>query len=147
MKEKLFWFGVFQELKLGQSSRPEPPDWELTRDVGWLFPLTTCRGDIMLKCRRLLTPFSMPFGAVHYGWFILHGNSRLMVQGRYLRFRDDPAWHCPATTKQKTRVWLPVTIKRKLMRQMLVQKEKGFLQVLHDLGEGQNHVSKPISSA
>lgn len=101
----------------------------------------------MLKCRRLLIPFSMCFGAIHYGWLILHCNSRLMIQGRYLRLRDDPILHCPAITGQKTRVWLPVTTKRKVVRQMLVQREKCFLQVLHDLGEGQNHVSKLISSA
>ena len=32
-------------------------------------------------------------------------------------------------------VQLPVATKAKLMRQMLVQKERGFIQVLHDLVE------------
>ena len=43
-------------------------------------------------------------------------------------------------------VQLPATIKTKLMGQMLVQKERGFIQVLRGLGEWQTPISKPISS-
>ena len=41
----------------------------------------------------------------------------------------------PNVTEQKMEVQLPATIKTKLMGQMLVQKERGFIQVLCDLGE------------
>ena len=42
-------------------------------------------------------------------------------------------------------VWLPVTTKAKLVRQVLVQREKSFIQVLHDLGEWWTPVWKTIS--
>ena len=35
----------------------------------------------------------------------------------------------------KMEVWMPATKKAKLVRQVLVQREKSFIQVLHDLGE------------
>ena len=43
--------------------------------------------------------------------------------------------------------WLPVTAKEKLVRQVLVQKERGFIQVVCDLGEWWTSVLKSIFSA
>ena len=47
----------------------------------------------------------------------------------------------------KIQDWLPVAIKAKLVRQMLVKKKRGFIQVLQCLGKWQTPISKPISSA
>ena len=44
-------------------------------------------------------------------------------------------------------VQLPVATKAKLVRHMLVQQERGFIQVLCDLGEWQALNSKPVSLA
>ena len=40
---------------------------------------------------------------------------------------------------------ITVATKAKLMRQMLIQKERDVIQVLCDLGEWQTPISKPIS--
>lgn len=45
-------------------------------------------------------------------------------------------------TKQKMEVQLPATTKVKFMRQVLVQKERSFIQEPYDLGEWQTPVSK-----
>ena len=47
---------------------------------------------------------------------------------------------------KKTEAHLPATTKAQLMRQMLVQKERGFIQVLHYLEEWQTPFPKLISS-
>lgn len=48
-------------------------------------------------------------------------------------------------TEQKTEVWLPASTKAKLMRQVLVQKERGSIQVPCDLGEWWTPISKTNS--
>ena len=47
----------------------------------------------------------------------------------------------------KMEVRLPVTTKAKFMWQMLVHKERGFIQVQQDLGEWLTSITKPISFA
>ena len=55
--------------------------------------------------------------------------------------------HKQVQVTEQEEVQLPVATKAKLVRQMLVQEKKGFIQVLCDLGERQTPVPKPISSA
>lgn len=43
-------------------------------------------------------------------------------------------------------VQLPVATKAKIVREMLVQKEKGFIQMLSNLGEWQTLISKSTST-